>query len=401
MRHLLLLALALALPLPGHAQTAPTFAPVPPPPAMSLRVATFNVSLHGEQAGELVTRLQGDDAQARRIAAIIQRQRPDVILLNEFDYDQAEAAAELFQRRYLEVGQLGQAPIRYEYRHLAPVNTGVPSDLDLDGDGQTGGEGRLHGNDAWGFGLYPGQYGMLVLSRFPIDREAVRSFQLLRWSTLPEAKAPVQPDTGKPYFPAEVWTELRLSSKSHWDVPIATPLGTVHLLAAHPTPPVFDGPERRNKLRNFDEIRLWAEYLTPGDKPWLCDDRGRCGGLQADARFVIVGDYNADPVDGDGIPGAIRQLLDHPRVLPLPAPRSAGGAAAAQVGASLQHRGAPAEDTSTFGEWSGNLRLDYVLPSRGFAAIASGVFWPLPDEVGADWIDASDHRMVWVDITNE
>ena len=29
---------------------------------------------------------------------------------------------------------------------------------------------------------------------------------------------------------------------------------------------VFDGAEQRNKRRNHDEIRLWAEFLTPGDK---------------------------------------------------------------------------------------------------------------------------------------
>jgi len=47
---------------------------------------------------------------------------------------------------------------------------------------------------------------------------------------------------------------LRLSSKSHWDVPIDIPLGAgltkrVHMLLHHPTPPAFDGPEGRNLLR--------------------------------------------------------------------------------------------------------------------------------------------------------
>src|SRR3546814_2632341 len=56
--------------------------------------------------------------------------------------------------------------------YLAPVNTGVPSGLDLDGSGTVGGEGRDRGNDAWGYGLHPGQYGMLVLSRYPIDTDA-------------------------------------------------------------------------------------------------------------------------------------------------------------------------------------------------------------------------------------
>ena len=194
------------------------------------------------------------------------------------------------------------------------MNTGVPSGLDLDRNGSVGAQGRERGNDAWGYGLHPGQYGMLVLSRFPINEASVRTFQLLRWSTLPGAANPVDPTTRQPFYTDHVWTQLRMSSKSHWDVPVRTPGGTVHFLVSHPTPPVFDGPENRNGLRNADEIRLWREYLTPGDAPWLCDDQGRCGCLPADARFVIAGDLNNDPADGDGQHEAIVELLEHPRL---------------------------------------------------------------------------------------
>jgi hypothetical protein len=241
---------------------------------------------------------------------------------------------------------------------------------------------------------------MLVLSRFPIDAAAARTFQRLPWHKLPGARSPVDPATGQAWYPPEVFANLRLSSKSHWDLPVETPAGVVHVLAAHPTPPVFDGPENRNGVRNFDEVRFWAEYLSAGEKPWLCDDQGRCGGLAADARFVIPGDHNTDPVDGDSLPGAIQQVLEHPRVQRIAAPRSEGArlGALADGGANAQQRGDPAEDTGNFGPKIGNLRLDYVLPSRGLRVLDSGVFWPAPDQVGSQWIDATDHRMVWVDI---
>lgn len=375
--------------------------PVPPKEApLKLRVATFNTSLYSEQAGGLIARLEAGDPEARKIAAVLQRVRPDIVLLNEFDHDEAGRAADLFQRDYLGVGQHGQAPLAYPHRYLAPVNTGVPSGLDLDRNGRVATEGRERGNDAWGYGLHPGQYGMLVLSKYPIDADSARSFRLLRWSTMPGALAPTDPATGKAFYPPEVWSRLRLSSKSHWDLPVETPLGTLHLLAAHPTPPVFDGPERRNAARNHDEIRLWAEYLSPGDKPWLCDDQGRCGGLAPAARFVIVGDYNADPADGGSLPGAIQQLLEHPRVLRMATPRSEGAlaSAAANRANDAQH-GAHAHDTARFGPRSGNFRVDYVLPSVGFVPLDSGVFWPRPGETGADWLDATDHHLVWVDLT--
>ncbi len=376
-------------PTTPFAATPPTMTPKP------LRVATYNTSLYDITDGGLIARLSAGDAKARKIAAVIQHQRPDILLLNEFDYDAAGAAADLFQRRYLEVAQGGQETIHYPYRYLAPVNTGVPSGMDLNNDGQLDGP-----DDAFGFGNHPGQYGMLVLSRFPIDEASARTFQRLLWKDLPGARRPVFPASGKSFYSDDQWSRLRLSSKSHWDVPIRTPQGIVHFLVSHPTPPVFDGPENRNGMRNADEVRLWAEYISPGDKPWLCDDQGRCGGLPPTENFVIAGDQNSDPADGDSIHAPILELLEHPRVLRYATPSSAGAALAAQTdaGANLKHKGAPEHDTGSFGSRVGNLRLDYVLPSVGLSVITSGVFWPVPGEAGAEWIDASDHHMVWVDL---
>lgn len=368
--------------------------------AGTVRVATYNTSLYTPTAGGLITQLEGDDAHARKVAAVLQKVRPDVVLINEFDYDDAHRAADLFQRRYLEVAQPGGgAALAYPHRYLAPVNTGVPSGLDLDRNGRVGGAERDRGNDAWGYGLHPGQYGMLVLSRYPIDASAVRTFQTLRWSTMPGARRPRDPATGAWWYDDTVWPRMRLSSKSHWDVPVRTPAGVIHVLAAHPTPPTFDGPENRNGLRNADEIRLWAEYLgdTAGSATWLCDDAGRCGGLAADASFVIVGDYNADPDDGAGEPGAIRTLLDHPRVARSPAPRSRGAPArATQYG--LPRTGDTAGHTGDFGKNVGTLRIDYALPSRDLVVKDSGVFWPAPGTADAAIAEASDHHLVWVDI---
>ncbi|MCF7221097.1 endonuclease/exonuclease/phosphatase family protein [Lysobacter sp. TLK-CK17T] len=370
-------------------------APSPP----TLRLATYNTSLYDEATGGLVGRLQAGDGHAARIAAVLQRVRPDVVLLNEFDYDGAHRAAELFQRRYLEIAQPGGgAPLHYGYRYLAPVNTGVPSGLDLDGNGEVGGGGRERGNDAWGYGLHPGQYGMLLLSRYPIDAASARTFQHLKWSAMPGARQPRDPATGIAHYPPAIWSRLRLSSKSHWDVPVRLPGGDLHVLAAHPTPPVFDGPEDRNGARNADEIRLWREYIGGGDLSWLCDDTGRCGGLAEDARFVIVGDLNNDPSDGDGDHAAILELLEHPRVARMPTPRSEGAVETAARYPHLVRRGAAAHATGDYGARVGTLRLDYVLPSVGMAVRGSGVFWPKPGQPGAELVTASDHRLVWVDI---
>lgn len=377
--------------------------PKGPDAGAPLRVATYNVSLYDDSAGGVIRRLDAGDAGARKVAAVLQRLRPDLVLLNEFDYDAEGRAADLFQQRYLEVPQPGGGDaLHYPHRYFAPVNTGEPSGLDLDNNGTVGGTGRDRGNDAWGYGLHPGQYGMLVLSRHPIERDAVRSFRLLRWSTMPGAMRPFDPARRVPYHRDEIWARLRLSSKSHWDVPVRTPQGRVHFLVSHPTPPVFDGPEDRNGARNADELRLWREYLDndPADHGWLCDDEGRCGGLPDGERFVIAGDLNNDPNDGDGHHDAIRALIDHPRVLRHAPPRSEGAATAARTagGANANHTGDPAEDTGDFGPRVGNLRLDYVLPSVGLRWRDGGVFWPAPGSPDAAIAHASDHHAVWVDL---
>lgn len=395
------LFLALALLCSGCAQTPNRTAAMPDAKPAPLRIATYNTSLYNDERGGLIAELEGDSEHARKIAAVLQQVRPDLVLLNEFDFDHEHRAADLFQQRYLETAQPGGGePLKYPYRYLAPVNTGVPSGLDLDNNGVVGGEGRSRGNDAWGYGLHPGQYGMLVLSRYPIDEAKVRTFQLLKWNTLPGAVNPVDPRTGKPFYSAQVWSQLRLSSKSHWDVPVKTPEGVVHALVSHPTPPVFDGPEKRNAQRNGDELRLWQQYLSAGDKPWLCDDRGQCGGLAQDARFVILGDLNNDPVDGDGQHDAIVELLENPRVLRYPTPRSVGGeqTSLAYAAKGIVRKGAPFHATGDFGPKAGTMRLDYVLPSTGFKYVSSGVFWPANESAEAKIADGSDHHLVWVDV---
>jgi endonuclease/exonuclease/phosphatase family metal-dependent hydrolase len=218
---------------------------------------------------------------------------------------------------------------------------------------------------------------------------------------MPGATNPVDPTSNEAFYPDTIWKQLRLSSKSHWDVPVRTPGGVVHFLVSHPTPPVFDGPENRNGRRNADEIRLWREYLTSHESRWLCDDQKRCGGLAADARFVIAGDLNNDPADGDGQHEAIIELLEHPRVMRMATPRSEGGeeTALAYAAKGLKRQGAPAHVTGDFGRRNGALRLDYVLPSTGFSLEGSGVFWPKKDHPDAAIADGSDHHLVWVDLT--
>lgn len=370
---------------------------------VDLRVATYNLSLNRASAGELDADLSTpDDQQARTVAEVIQRANPDVILLNEFDYLPEMRAADLFRENYLAIGQGGADPVDYPYAYVAPSNTGIPSGFDLNNDGKVAG-----GDDAFGFGAFEGQYGMAILSKYPIDTENVRTFQNFLWKDMPGALLPDNPATPEPadWFSPEELEVVRLSSKSHWDVPVKVGRETVHVLASHPTPPTFDGPEDRNGRRNHDEIRFWADYITPGKSQYIVDDEGKKRGLLPSEPFVIVGDQNADPFDGDSVAAAVNQLLDSKQVVdPLPASDGAVEAAALQGGANATHEGDPRYDTADFADAApGNLRADYVLPSRSTPVLGSGVFWPTQADplsrlTGVYPFPSSDHRLVWVDL---
>jgi hypothetical protein len=406
---ILSLAVALAVALvPAVASAKPDEAGPPP----TVKFATFNASLNRGSAGALGAELAfPGSAQPDVIAEIIQRVRPDVLLINEFDFD-PQALAD-FQTNYLEVAHGDAEPIHYVDSFIAPSNTGIFSGFDYDNSGFAG---DFVPGDSYGFGFFPGQFGMAVLSMYEIDEASARTFQLFKWKDMPGALLPVDP--GPPeapwYTPGPELDSFRLSSKSHWDVPIEIEGNTVHFLVSHPTPPVFDGPEDRNGTRNHDEIRFWADYIHPGRSGYIYDDDGNFGGLHGGARFVIAGDQNSDPLDGDSIPGSIQQLLDHPKVNTKVTPDSPGGTEqdGLQGNANTLHLSDPAFDTADFfdgfppapfGGAPGNLRADYVLPRKNMAITDAGVFWPLASDpdfalVGTFPFPSSDHRLVWIDV---
>ncbi len=355
--------------------------------ADTLRVAAFNASLSRSAPGLLFGELTDTkpDPQIDAVIAVITEVRPDILLIGEFDHDAGGEALAAFSARLAKAGH------GMPHSFAPPSNTGAPSTVDLNGDGRDTGP-----EDAFGFGRFPGQYAMALLSRHPIDAADARTFRTLRWADFPGALLPQRPD-GAPWLSEAATEVFRLSSKSHWDVPIKTPAGRLSIYASHPTPPVFDGPEDLNGRRNHDEIAFWTAYLDGVAFP---DDTGRTA-ARSDTPFVILGDLNADPQDGDGLREGIGTLLAHPAVIDT-GPRSPGGlAAAGQGGANTRHRGDPAMDTADWRDKGGpgNLRVDYALPSSGLTVLASGVFWPEPGTpFSAAAAEASDHRLVWVDV---
>ncbi|MFN4204340.1 MAG: endonuclease/exonuclease/phosphatase family protein [Tabrizicola sp.] len=330
--------------------------------AESLRIATWNVGLGRKGPGLLVQELSdGQDPQSAAVVRVLAALDADVVLLTDVDYDRGGVALRLLAERLAAAG----AP--YPHRFAFRPNTGTQTGFDVDGNGRAGDP-----RDAQGYGLFSGQGGMAILSRLPIDPAAARDFSAFLWRDLPGSLADDPPDLA---------AVQRLATTGFWDVPVMTEHGPLHLLAWHATPPVFDGPEDRNGRRNHDEATFWRLFLD-----------GALPMAPPDAPFVLLGDGNLDPADGDGRREGIGGLLAHPG-LTDPLPMGSHGRI------EPAHRGDPALDTVLYDDLGG-LRLDYVLPSSALAVTGAGVLGPAPDDpLWPDLQAASRHFPVWVDVT--
>ncbi len=312
-----------------------------------LRVATYNTGLGRDGPGLLLKDILDRDADILAIAEIISGANPDILLLTGFDTDFQTLAL----TRFNALDGLGFPFV------FAPLgNAGLVSGLDINGNG------RLRDwNDAWGFGRFEGSEGMALLSRFPI--QSTRSFDHLLWQSF--GPAPLAAD-GTAFFAH--WPQLRLASHSLWDIEITVPNGPLHILAAHPTPPVFDGEEDANGLRNQAEIAFLNRYLSA--EPFT-DDHGLMAALPG-TPVILLADLNADPTRGESLKTALHRLLTHPRLQAVPSMETVDWQA------------------------TGRLQVDYVLPDKALKMLDFGVFWPEDTTL----LDAAQtrHRLIWVDI---
>lgn len=308
-----------------------------PVAAAPLRIATFDAGLSRDGPGLLLRDIGRKEAQVMAAAKAITTARPDILLLTGFDWDYQGQALAGF------AALLEGQGASYPYRFAARPNSGVPSGLDMNGNGKA-----TDPQDAQGYGRFSGDSGLAILSRYPVGE--ARDFSGMLWRDLPEAQI-----DGAGLLP-EAQAVQRLSSTAHWDVPIALPEGALHLWAFAATAPVFDGPEDRNGRRNHDETAFWLRYLD-GDLP----------ARPADAPFILLGKANLDPAKGEGRREALLSLLADPRLQdPL-----------------------PSVDTADFSGALGTMRVDYVLPDVRLKVLDAGVYWAT---------EASRHGLVWVEV---
>ena len=201
---------------------------------------------------------------------------------------------------------------------------------------------------------------------------------------------------------------LPLSSKSHWDVPVR--IGRRH---AAPARESSDAARLRRPGRSQWQAQprrdpLLERLPDDGEPAYIRDDAGRTRRVQGQG------------VHHHGRPelrsGRWRQpQRRHRRAARASARRTRSSCRRAPAAPRpARRRAAPmprnaatrATDTADFNDRvAGNLRVDYLLPSKGLRVCGGGVFWPAQADPAAAlvWGDrpppSSDHRLVWLDVT--
>lgn len=340
--------------------------------------------------------LDPDSTQLPAMAEILARFHPDILSVNELQFDienvpeeglpgapagtQPGNACEGRNARRLadRLHELQPDLLEYDYSLVAMGNSGVPFETTED--------------VADNFKVRPdeflGRYSIGLLSRYPILHDQVRVLHDLAWSDLPGNRIQrIHDELG-----IDVPVGYPLFEKAIVVVPVDVEGMVFHVILLHP---MTSGFSPMNPHRNHDELRaltLWldGELSAPGWEP-----------LPADARFVIVGDLNVDPEDGEGDRDSIAQVLADPRVV-AHFPEGEGSTRGTNPRRNSFLSGCGREDGQM--PWNPTskmqMQLDYMLPSTTVGApAASGINWPTyPSE---DWnlaCRASDHRFVWEDL---
>jgi alkaline phosphatase D len=252
-------------------------------------------------------------------------------------------------------------------------------------DGDTGGHAELAMR---GFGEWNGRFNLGLMTKHEILADDVRIVHDYPWHRVPgNSIATIETELG-----IAIPDDFPIFEKALHVVPVRLDTGAViHFILAHP---VSSGFNAMNPYRNRDELHAISLFLS-GDLPGVDP-------LPADAHFVVVGDLNADPEDGEGDGAVLQALIDHESISPH-FPVGAGGTAGSHPERNTFLSGC-GRDTGPIVSNPGSrlqLQLDYLLTSSTLGAVqASGVFWPELDDLDEYTLacHASDHRFVWIDL---
>lgn len=265
--------------------------------------------------------LDAQNEQINTAAKIIRNLGPDLLSINEMQYDLPDVPTpglpgtgqnmkRLIERTRLE----GRDTWSF---NLAQANTGNRAKKKQDGSYATdpNGPGSADLADVISFGTFPGQYSTGFGTRLSIEARAV--YTDLKWKdwdaslqlgslTLPNGQP--APET------------MELFDKNFNDTTVLLEGRTAHFITFHTVPAFgFGGSADLNIARNKSQLEFLAWYLTGQCEP--SNEQSAVKSCQTDIRplaentpFIAVGDLNVDWSTSDGGAAVLKSLLTNARV---------------------------------------------------------------------------------------
>jgi len=225
-----------------------------------------------------------------KAVSIIKKIPFDILSLNEIQYDFPGIPYKSFQTEGKNLSLLGQwiePSLKGWFELFHPGNTGFKARKRADGTYFPDLKKRISRRfaDPVNFGVFPGQYAIGGLSRFPIKE--IHYIHKVRWKDIfPERNLSLYKDAHGKTLPEDiplfdkVFIHAVLDVKGH----------DLHLILLHTVPSFnFGNPYSVNIVRNSDQIRFLKTYLE-GKILGLTNLRG----LPSNAPFIVMGDLNVD-----------------------------------------------------------------------------------------------------------
>ncbi len=326
--------------------------------SQTIKVFHYNIKELDSTKIKKARKLQS--AQVKYSSEIIERYSPDIISINEIQYDKEEVPTSDFTTRGKNLKVLGKlSKLKKMNYSFHEANTGMNSKPGLDGNYilKPTSEERKNFADAVNFGMFPGQYSTGGIFKYPIKSEKI--IKGLKWRDFnPNINLSKYRDANGNKLPRD----MELFDKNFSDITLDVNGKELHVILLHTVPAFgFGNKLTPNFERNHDQLEFLKWYLTGKSK---FSFNIKVKPLRKNTLFIAMGDWNVDPSS-----------------------KNPGGKIIKQLGKLFQYAPGNNEKTyvgQSFGKSAYSAQLDYILVSNKIRVLKSGVHYPDPqrEEIG-------------------
>ena len=198
--------------------------------------------------------------QIQAVKKILSRYKPDILSINEIQYDLPFIPDSNFTTRGQNLKKLSSILNLYKNTSFNPANTGLKAKSKKNGAyflNPNNPKARLLA-DKINFGTMPAQYSTGLISRYPIIEEKV--FTSIKWKDFnPNIELKKFKTSDGSSYPKNI----ELFDKNFSDITLKVGSKNIHIIVLHTVPSYhFGNKHSPNYQRNRDQLRFLEWYLT-------------------------------------------------------------------------------------------------------------------------------------------